>query len=319
MEFGKIREHFHEREYAVLEELQRLAEPHVQASNGLFRLLPVEPESFPAQSLLKRRVPGAPQDIGVVELIATGVEQRFPAFTDKLHELETDHGEISRLGELLKEDQNIILVTNHGDIKDIAYTLAAYYIKLKELDYQDFHTGLVMSKIISFIGVGLGEHVDPAVNILKNVCDDEYFSFPRTRSIAESKIASQLVDTYNRRVRKSMDRQLNRGKNLFAMAASGTTDKPLVHDPDTISLGPISPGTAKLMMTENSLVVPVAVWLTKDSILFEPCDIPRAIKSQDEAHSVMDKIAHHLTERVGRNFLYAHPARSVGGVAVQNY
>lgn len=287
----------------MFEELRRLAQPHVEASGGLFTLLEHDEAEYAAQSLGTWHVDGTPQDVGVVEWIAKGIEPRFGAFTEALAAREKEAREISRIGEQLHKGQNIILVSNHGDLKDIAYTLAAYYIKLKEQGYR-FHSSLVMSKIISFIGVG--EHGDPAINILKNVCDEEYFSFPRTRSIEESKIAGSLVDGYNFRVRKAMEHRLGRGGNLFAMAASGTTDKPLAEDDGIVSMGKVSHGTAKLMMTGNSLVVPVAVWLDKEGVVFEPCDIPRAVNSEDDAHAVMARIADTLTKNVpGKRFLYA--------------
>jgi hypothetical protein len=299
----ELRERFEEREEIVFEELRRLAKPHVDASGGLFTLLEHDEEVFPVQSLGKWHDEGTPQDAGVVEWIAKGIEPRFGEFTRELDREEAENQAISRLGEQLKKNQNVILVTNHGDLKDIAYTLAAYYVSLKGMNY-DFYSSLVMSKIISFIGVG--EHGDPAVNVLKNVCDEEYFSFPRTKSIDQSRIAGSLVDGYNLSVRKAMEHRLKRGGNLFAMAASGTTDKPLDDDGETIMLGRISHGTAKLMMTENSLVVPIAVWLTPQEVLFQPCGIPRAVNTEGEAHQVMGQIADTLTKRVAdKEFIYA--------------
>jgi hypothetical protein len=297
-----LRAHGHE----VLTELRELALPHAEASNGLFVPLDVNPDIYEAQSLLTYKVSGKPQGPGMAELVATGVEPRFPELTHKLEELEQKYGEVSRLGEHLKQGQNIILVTNHGDIKDIAYTLAAYYAKLKQHGYENFHSSLVMSKIISFLGINLGEDADPATNILKTICDTQYFSFPRTKSIRESKIASRVVDTYNEGARFAMERQLSEGSNLFAMAASGTKDKPLSDDPQTLQLTTIGHGTAKLMMQKDSLVVPVAIWVDDKKILFEPCDIPRSVQTEDEAHAVMETIANQLNKMpIDKQFMYS--------------
>jgi hypothetical protein len=299
----EFKERFEEREELVFEELRRMASPHVEASDGLFTLLDHDEESYPAQSLRTWHVDGNPQDAGTVKWIARGIEPRFDIFTDVLAESESSASEISRIGEQLEKDQNIILVTNHGDLKDIAYTLAAYYVKLKEQRY-DFRSSLVMSKIISFIGVG--EDGDSAVNILKNICDEEYFSFPRTKSINQSRIAGGLVTAYNEGVRKVMERRLHKGGNLFAMAASGTTDKPLEDDQSTISMGRIGHGTVKLMAAPNSLVLPIAVWLTPEDVVFKPCDIPRAINEDEEAHDVMALIAQTLTDSVpDTKFVYS--------------
>jgi hypothetical protein len=318
----EIREKIEAHEQEVYEELVSLARPHIETSNGLFHELEIKPGNkkgeYPAQSLHVSKIKGSPLDVGMVEWIATGIEPRFPQLITELNHLEQDHEEISRIGEILRDGQNIILASNHGDIKDIAYTLAAYYIKLKSLEY-NFHSSLVMSKIIGFIGVGEGK--DPAVNVLKSICDEEYFSFPRTQSIENSKIAGPLVDAYNFRVRRAMMRRLHKGNNLFAMAPSGTTDKPMRDNPNTVVLGQVRNGTGKLMMAENSLVVPVATWITKDTVLFEPCGIPRVVKSQDEVHEVMEQIADHLTNRIPEKlFVYnrGDTEQAVGGVAVQN-
>jgi hypothetical protein len=302
--YMEFKERFEEREDVVIEELRRLAEPHVEASEGLLSLLEHDEGRYPAQSLGTWHLDGSPQNVDIVDFIAKNIEPRFGEFTKVLEEREAKNKEISQIGELLKEKQNIILVTNHGDLKDIAYTLAAYYIGLKGLDY-DFHSSLVMSKIISFIGVA--EYGDePGVNILKNVCDVEYFSFPRTRSIEQSKIARGFVKGYNLLVREAMERRLAKGGNLFAMAASGTTDKPIEEtDGSVIGLGKLGDGTAKLMMTEKSLVVPVAVWITNQEVLFEPCSSPLQVKSEEDAAAVMKLIAATLSQRVeGKNFVY---------------
>jgi hypothetical protein len=313
-----FRERFEAYEREVHEELRHLAQPHVEAS-PLFALLDTNTREFPAQSLATRQIDGNPQSTGTVEFVAQGIEPRFSAFTDALDAQEESHGEISRLGELLRDNQNIILVTNHGDLKDIAYTLAAYYITLKERGYE-FHSSLVMSKILSFIGVDLGNKVDPATNVLKLICDEQFFSFPRTKTIEESRIASQVVDSYNRSVRKKMVRRLSKGRNLFAIAASGTTDKPLKDDPNTISMGPIGAGTAKLMMVPNSLVVPIAVWITPEQVLFQPCDIPRKVTNFEEADDVMSTIANFLSKNVeGKNFIYQADttAKNLGRLAIE--
>lgn len=318
---GEFRSKVEAHERIVYEELRGLAEPHVAASNGLFKLLEINPGEYPAQSLIVGKIDGKPQDVGIVDLVAKGIEPRFGVFTDKLDALEEDHGEISRLGEHLRNKQNLILVTPHGDIKDIAYALAAYYEKLKEGKYS-FHSSLVMSKILGFIGVvsgEQGEHADPAVNILKNICDEQYFSFPRTPSIEKSKIAKPIVDGYNKFVRKAMTRRLSRGRNLFAMAPSGATDKPDPDDPDIIIMGEVGPGTGSLMMTNNSLVVPAAMWIDTEGVMFEPCGVPRAVNTMEEVHDVMDDIAAAQTEHVpGKRFIYRRPPRNLGGVVRRN-
>lgn len=294
-----------QREELVFDELSRMAQPHADSSNGLFSVLPHNEAMYPAQGLKTWRIDGNPQDCGTVEAIATGIEPRFGELVDNLAHQEANNQLISRIGQQLRAEQNIILVTNHSDLKDIAYTLAAYYISLKGMGYS-FHSSLVMSKIVTFLGVG--GYNDPASNILKNVCDEEYFSFPRTQSIKNSRIGNTLVDTYNTSVRAAMVHRLNQGGNLFAMAPSGTTDKPMPgEDPNKLYLGKLGNGTAKLMATKHSLVLPMAVWLEHGQLVFEPCDVPTRVNTPEEAHNIMAKIAVTLTQKVaGKTFIYSN-------------
>jgi len=292
-----------EREDLVFDELGRMAYPHAEASGGLFTVLPHDEEKYSAQSLATWRIDGSPEGVGTVEMIASSIEPRFGQFLSALVREEENTQAISRMGEQLKAGQNIILVTNHSDLKDIAYTLAAYYISLKSMGYS-FKSSLVMSKIVTFLGVGGYE--EPASNILKNICDEEFFSFPRTESIKNSRIGNKLVDTYNYSVRAAMMHRLNQGGNLFAMAPSGTTDKPKPgEDPNTLYMGRLGNGTAKLMYSNNSLVLPVAVWLDNGQVVFKPCAVPTRVNNEAEAHDIMAKIAYTLTQNVdGKTFIY---------------
>ncbi len=314
-----IRHEIESRQYEVLEELQLLAQPHADASNGLFTTLAIDPELYPAQSLSNYKIDGSPQAPEVVKMVAESVEPRFGFFLSELDRQESAEGHLTEVADSLRQGHNIVLVTNHGDLKDIAYTLAAYYIKLKEFGVEAFHTSLVMSKIISFLGLE-GETPTPAADVLKVLCDEQYFTFPRTRSIAESNVAKEVVDYYNYRAKVAMGWQLRRGKTLFAMAASGTTDKPLADYENITFMSGVGSGTAKLMEGKKSLVVPVAIWTEGEQMVFEPHG-PREVSGKEEAHKTMRLIAHTLNERVDdRIFVYQYPdfASNVGKVAVEN-
>lgn len=322
---------FREHQGQVSTELNDLAGGHTERSNELTLLEP-NADIYPAQRFDRAFINGNPVKPDEIAGIATIIEKRFPFLLEQLDEAETDQRELSRIAEDLRAGENIILVTNHSDIKDIAFTLAAFYNRLKQLrmpggaEYQ-FETGLIMSKMIAHLGIDLSEsglpeemlqavckdldvrlingHEAVATDLLKLVCGREYFSFPRTDSIRNSKIAENYVKAYNGVLKRVISRSFHKGGNLFAMAPSGTTDKPVEGKPSLIRMATAGHGTMQLMIEKHCKIVPVAVWLRGGTPVFKICDIPRPVTNDNEIHTLMEAIADQLTEMVpGKQFTY---------------
>ena len=295
-----LREHQEE----VLEELQLLAAPHIERLGRPFELLDVDPENYDAQSLLKHKIDSEPADADTVEAIATAIEPRFPAIQEALRQNDQANDRLHIIGELLKSGNSVILATNHSDIRDIAFVLSAYYIELSRRGYE-FSTGLVMSKILGFFGV---EDMGPATDILGKLCNEQFYSFPRTPSIEQSKIAGAVTATYNRFVRAAMNSSLKDGNVLFAMAPSGTTDKP--DESGILHLGKLSHGTMSLMQDKHRLVLPVAIDVPSDpnkSVVMRNLP-PRSVRSDEEAHAVMGELATELNRaETGTSYVYDMP------------
>lgn len=310
-------EAFGEHQQTVLEEMNAWASRHV-ATSDMFSLLPIDPDLYPAQRITRVYANGEPLGPEVVRLIADEVDPKFGELEDQLNVQEDRSSEVSRIGEDLTAGNKIVLVTNHEeDIKDVAEVLGVFFLSLVEKGY-DFETALIMSKMISHLGIARPENGEkqgsdtphpgePAINILKNLCDRQYFSFPRTESTKESKIASSLITACNGVMRAMITHHHKRSDKgtLFAMAASGTRSKARDPDnPNVLTLGPIGP-SAKLMMGEGVKVVPIAVSVSGSQRILEICDIPRVISDEHQANAVMQRIAETLTKRVpGKTYVY---------------
>ncbi len=292
----------------LIPDLQAWAKEYADASGGQLNELPYRPnnpERYPGQ--VGFSVHGNPQSAAVVDSIANIAHPKYGDISELLGAQEATAQVVSRIGELLRAGNNVILATNHSDLIDIAVTHAAFYSQLDRLGYE-MKTGIIISKMIAFLAYKLGEDTTPAVGILKLLENEQFLSYPRTESARKrevGKFVPREIDRHNWRMRNRVQQRLGEGAMLLAIAASGTTDKPRPDDPDTIIMSPIGLGTSKLMQSEKTYVVPVAVWYGCADPVFEVCDIPHVIESDEMADNVMSKIAKTLTTRIpGKTVVY---------------
>lgn len=293
----------------VSAELGQLVVGHVERSGGLLGSLPSDPDAYPAQKLTTPFVDSETSGLEDVITTASLAERHYPAILETLTDAEASEFEMSRLGEDLSSGQNIFIITNHGEIKDIAIVLAAYYAGIKQAglkngrDYE-FTNNILLSKMIAYLDVPLLKQ--PAVEVLGKMCDRQYFSFPKTDSIRNSRISPFLVAAYNEALRGVITHRLRGGGNLFAIAPSGTIDKPLdPENPDELTMGPVSHGTTKMLTSGRTKVVPVATWLQDDTQIFEPLGFPRSLETEADVHAVMNDIAEVLNKTVpNKQFVY---------------
>lgn len=282
----------------LIVDLRSWASEHAESSGGRLGLLPYNPEYYPGQAGVS--VLGDPQPAPVVDSVAAVAQPRYAEISQALKNQEADSKEVSRIGELLKGGNNVILATNHGDIIDIAITHASFYSLLDRQGYQ-MKTGIIISKMVAFLAYRLGGDLAPAVEILKILEDEQFLSYPRTESAKKRGVGRLLpseVDRHNRHMRDKIDQRLGEGAMLLALAASGTVDKPKSDNPDVITMSRVGSGTQKLMAAKHTYVVPVAVWYESDAPVFEICDIPRVITDEAMATNAMHRIASTLTDRV---------------------
>lgn len=309
-------DHWREYEQLVSQELNDLARGHVERSDGRFTLLPVDPEAHPAQKVTQQSVAGEPA-ADIDSLIAIGravnedAPERFDAMIQAFLDFEQQHELVTTLGEDLASGQNIVVITNHSQIQDIAEALGSCHIALRQVgeanqrDYE-FSTNIMLSKMIAHLGYqGL-----PVVDLLKAVCDRQYFSFPKTDSIRGTRIPKLLVSGYNMHLKARVTHKLSKGGNLFGIAPSGTVDKPPRQgEEDEIVLGRVVKGTSSILRADGTKVLPIAVYKSDEDFVFEILGTPRHMRSDDDVHDTMDSIASVLSKRVAdKVFTYDRPA-----------
>lgn len=299
----------------VSAELGQFVVGHVESSNGLLGNLPDDPETYPAQKITRPYIDSRPSTLEDIVGTSTLAERHYPTMLESLNKSEEISSDMSHLGEDLSSGQNIIVITNHGEIKDIAIVLAAYYAGIKQAGQKndreyEFSNNILLSKMIAYLDVPLiGQ---PAVDVLGKMCDKQYFSFPKTDTIKNSKISPSLVDAYNWSLRELIKLRLHGGGNLFAIAPSGTVDKPLDPDnPNSLSMAPIGKGTAKILTAPNTKVLPVATWLQDDTPVFEPLGIPRSLESEEDVHAAMSDIASVLNKTVPEKQFTYSPTKDI--------
>ncbi len=286
-------------------QLQQWAETHANESSGQLALLEYEPERYPGQDGVS--VEGDPQSAAVIDSVALVAQPRYGEISTLLKAQEEHTAEVTRIGELLRGGNNVILATNHSDLIDIAVTHAAFYSLLDTLGYEP-KTGIIISKMIAFLAYRLGNDMAPAVEVLKILENETFLSYPRTESANRrgfSRLVPSEVNRHNRQMRGRVERRLGEGSLLLAVAASGTTDKPSTEDPDTITMAGIGHGTYSVLSNPRTYVVPVAVWYGSETPVFEICDVPRPVQSEAEADNAMELISDTLSERVPhKTFVY---------------
>lgn len=292
-------------------ELNTMAAGHARQSKGLLSVLPNNHDVYVPQRFTHVFVDGSPASLDELKNLGNTVNPHFPYILERLHEEESRSQELSRIGEDLASGQNIIIITNHGKIQDIAETLGAYYIGIQEAGEAtqrsyDFMTNLVLSKMTTHLEI-LGI---PVSEVLKQVCDRQYLTFPRTESIKKSAIPELPIRAYNSVFRQLFKFRMSRGSNLIGIAPSGTTDKQLDPDkPDEFTLAPVGKKTVEILMSSNTKVLPVAVWNDGNNQVFEPLGAPRPMQKPDDVHEAMASIAAVLTKEVANNeFVYRRPS-----------
>lgn len=133
---------------------------------------------------------------------------------------------------MVHDHSNVALVTNHGDIIDIALVLAALAVAMcdedrvmgalhESLDVEDFadRANLVVSRMVctrSAFDI-------PAIQVLQCLCHT-FLSLPQTLSRRRARLDPEYAKANNLAMRAALDDRLAEGGQLLAMAASGSQD-----------------------------------------------------------------------------------------------
>lgn len=258
-----------------------------------------------------------PTGLETVELYARAAYPDFddvlvPAFRDPLVARE-----LTAVHHLLSEGANVALVTNHGQIIDIALVLGALILAMcdpdrtygvlgerVDLDQLSPHLNLMVSRMVTTRQV----FNVPALQVIQQCGSRVFLSVPQTASRRRAKLDPAAVRANNVVVRHELDMRLSEGGQLLAMAASGSQDLSLAAnlaqkvrtqwrqrrgtdpgDADTLHLQPLYDGTIQLMQSCR-YVMPVAVCLDPRTPAVVVGDLTR-VREKEDCHRVMDWIA----------------------------
>ena len=256
-----------------------------------------------------------PQGIETVKLYARTAS---PNFDEQIAAPFADPARADLLADiyqrLMLDGRNLALVTNHGDIVDIAMVLAGlttamcdgrtYGVLEEELRQEDLaqHFNIMVSRMVTTrAAFGI-----PALSVVANMART-FLSLPQTHSRRRARIDPELVRASNLLMRADLSRFLQEGGQLLAMAASGSQDLSLAanfatrvrnawqgfrgedHDGPSLHLQPLYAGTMKIML-ECQDVLPLAVCMDPKNPTTELGSITR-VRTEDDCHRVMDWIA----------------------------
>lgn len=230
---------------------------------------------------------------------------------------------------LVNEGVNIALVTNHGQIHDIALVLAALVLALCNDDRTFGVLGertsleeisLKMNLLLSRMAAATQVFGVPTTEVLQSMCRT-FYSVPQTASRRRAKLDPELARANNLVMRDCLERQLADGGQLLAMAASGSQDISLAsglarkvrsawrqrrgedrNDTPSLHLQPLYNGTINLMLACH-YVLPVAISLDSDHPACEVGGLTR-VRTSEDCHDVMHWIAAAHEQATGIDTVY---------------
>ncbi|MCX6524085.1 MAG: hypothetical protein NTX58_04855 [Actinobacteria bacterium] len=229
---------------------------------------------------------------------------------------------------LIVEKTNVAVVTNHGQIIDIALVMGAWLSAMlapgRSFGVLGEHTSLeqlaeVSNVLVSRMVITRQAFNVPAIQVLQ--CGSRIFlSVPQTASRRRAKLETALVRANNTLMRTALDAQLAQGGQLLAMAASGSQDLTIPglmkkaraawrarrgDDPGeapTLHLQPLYDGTLTLMQS-CTYVLPVAICLDSSTPACVIGGLTR-LNGKDDCHKIMDWIALAHQEATGTPTIY---------------
>ena len=235
---------------------------------------------------------------------------------DPINDPRYDHLLTSLYHLTVNEGCNVAVVTNHGELHDIALVLSALVLALCDedrtfgvlgehvgLDEFTDRSNLLLSRMVATTEV----FNIATTEVLRLMCRT-FYSVPQTASRRRSKLDPDRARANNLVMRHLLEQRLEGGGQILAMAASGSQDISVAsglarkiraafrarrgdvrEDTPSLHLQPLYNGTMNLMMTCD-YVVPIAISLDQDHPACEIGSLTK-VRTQDDCHEVMNWIA----------------------------
>ncbi len=270
-----------------------------------------------------------PTSIETIELYARAA---YPDFDKVLYgafdDPENDQTLTALYHLLVNEGANVALVTNHGQIIDIALVIAALEAAMlrpgRSFGVLGEHTSLEemadrSNVLVSRMVTTRQAFSVPALQVLQSATRT-FLSVPQTANRRRAKLDPALVRANNVVMRHELDQRLSKGGQLLAMAASGSQDLTIPQlmkkarsawrqrrgdDPGevpTLHFQPLYDGTISLMLSCR-YVLPVAICLDPATPACAIGGLTR-VREKDDCHRVMDWIASAHQEATGTPTIY---------------
>ncbi|MCB1256095.1 MAG: hypothetical protein KDB26_03270 [Microthrixaceae bacterium] len=232
---------------------------------------------------------------------------------------------------LFVERRNVAVVTNHGQIIDIALVMAALFVSMLDEDRSFGVLGekLTIEELAERSNTLVSRMVTtrqafgiPAIQVLQSMTR-VFLTMPQTHSRRRAKLDATLVKANNALMRFELEKRLAEGGQILAMAASGTQDLTIPQlmnrarvawrhrrgdDPGevpTLHLQPIFNGTISLMRACD-YVLPVAVSLDHKTPSITVGSLTR-LREDEDCHRIMDWIALAHQNATGVPTIYHRP------------
>jgi len=271
-----------------------------------------------------------PSNVETVELYANAAYPGFDEVFRPVFRRPEVAAELTGLYQLLfGENANVAVVTNHGQIIDIALVMGAFILGMCEpgREFGVLGETLPIADLAARIDVMVSRMVTtrqafnvPAMQVLQ--CGARTFlSMPQTHSRRRAKLDPALVKANNLLVRHELDARLSGGGQILAMAASGSQDLSMAAsmvqkvrsqwrnrrgvDPgntNTLHLQPLYDGTTQLMLGCR-YVLPIAVSLEPSAPSVEVGQVTR-VRDKDDCHRIMEWIAEAHEQATGVPTIY---------------
>lgn len=234
---------------------------------GLIDWHPEDTVNFPGQDPDTFMVDGLRRPMVETDNIADLVtDGRYSIVRDTLAENPSVGKIITAVQEQIANKGNVIVVTPHGTVTDIAFALKLVS-DLLEMRGDTPDSIIMISKMVSHIGKELEDKetgkkfIIPAVQALQLLCNKVYLSWPKTESAkkATDDLPPEEITKINKQVTAGVLSDLKGGKKLVGIAPTGTTD--VGED----GLAPFGEGTKRILTAPSTLVLTVVAHFDQDT------------------------------------------------------
>lgn len=267
--------------------------------------LDLDEDKFPYQNVDTRYIDGTPVPIDEMHEFIVGnadkgidpVEPRFPVLLETLAELENENGLLTRIGEHLRDDSNVILACEHEQVTDLGYLSIAYSEALQRMGYE-FRRSIIAGKMIPYLGYEVQDSVVPLTDIMKMGGERIYLSYPpETKATLSSGIPAKEIRKNNVGMAKQLFRDLNEGGWLLAMDPLGATLRTKDGTAVFAAEG-VSSGTLAIIEHPKTLFLAHGLLMSRDKIVFATDSRLRPMRGAQDLQDALDTEARLLNDRV---------------------